>query len=518
MTKELIKKTKYLLKKSFPFGKVSLSTKTSQEYFKELTKLPNEFNVNSLKVDSEYIWPYLRNRLWIQLFGLSNNRTNRINLSPTAIQRGTFNDLPLSSRKKLKSKFGALEINDINEDMTNIDFLFLTVINSSEQTLLDNGQIYHRITDPFYEIAQKVGKAKKIEILKVKSKAIEKSLNYYHKVTYIFTPTIFRYGYSKKIRFFNLLSKLKKHIPSLNHNGVQLREAIDWELHTRDFYIELLQKIKPKIVLLNGFHYQTPLISACHALNITSIDIQHGIQVGWNPLYNNWKEMPTEGYQGLPDYFFVWGEKELTSINNVFKGEKHSPILTGFPWLEKQLELTEKLKDEYILNFNKYRVKTLLILQKQPEVPKIYKDLIKNSPEDHLWIIRHHPKGNKFTLNDFTESRKSNILLDSYIDNITLPHLFKHIDIVISEGSTVASEADYAGLSNFIFSDKGKSNYVDEIKNGHFFYMNDYKDFYSKLKLLDLTKKTSTAKLYATIDIENVFKELLSKQGNTNGK
>jgi len=525
----MIKKFKNILAR-YPFSKLrnirhqdigethTYTHKSAKEYFNELTHLAKTFDVNSLKVDDEYVWPYLRNRLWIQLFGISNNKMDRMNFPSTAVQKGSFRDLPLSSRNKLKSTFSALEIDDIDETLTNVDFLFLTVINSSEQTLLESGEIYHRITDPFYEIAKKVGTAKKIEILKVKSKAIEKSVNYRHKVTHILTPTIFRHGYVGKIKFSNFLSQLKKHIPSLNHNGLQLRESIDWELHTRDFYIELLQKINPKIVLLNGFHYQAPLISACHSLNITSVDIQHGIQVGWNPLYNNWNEMPQEGYQGVPNHFFVWGRKELFSINKVFTGTKHLPILTGFPWLEKQLELTDNLQEKYIQKFNKYRVKVLLVLQKQPEVPKLFKDLIENSPDDYLWIIRHHPKGSKFTLKDFTSSSQKNVLTDKYIDNVTLPHIFKHVNIAVSEGSTVASEADYFGLYNFIFSSKGRSNYVKEIKDGHFFYINKYQEFYSKIKILDLTNKISRANLYEKVNIENVFEELLMNKKRENEK
>jgi len=483
--------------------------KKPQEYFKELTSFASVYDVNSLKYEDEYVWPYLRNRLWIQLFGISNNKMERIDLAPTAIQRGSTVDLPFSSRKKLKSTYSALEINEIDNTLINTDFLFITVINSSEQTLLENGCIYHRITDPFYEIAKSVGKANKIEILKVKSKAIAKSLKYKHKVTYILTPSIFRYGYVKKIKFSDILSFLKKKIPSLSHSGRQLRASLDWELHTRDYYIELFQKIKPKVVFLNGFHYQAPLISACHALNILSVDIQHGIQVGWNPLYNNWKEMPAEGYQSLPNHFFVWGKKEFSSIEKVFFGTKHSPILTGYPWLEKQLEFSEGIKEDYKEKFNSYRVKILLVLQKQPKIAEIFKELIKNSPDDYLWIIRHHPKGNLFTIKDFTNLNKENILLDSYIDNVSLARLCEYVNIAISEGSTVAEEADYFGLYNFIVSTQGKKNYINEINEGHFFYIDKYQEFYDKIEKLDLSIKKSRANLYAKVNIQQVLKELL---------
>lgn len=492
--------------------------KSSEAYFKELSELKKSFDVNSLKMGTEYVWPYLRNRLWIQLYGLGNGNIKRRDLSHTAIHRGGPKDLLYKHRKRLIATYGAVELENINIGDEPLDFLFVTVINAAEQVVLEDGQIYHRITDPFYELAQKVGNAQKVEFLRVKTKSVEKSKNYYHKVLYILSPTIYKSGFIAKIKFGNLLSQLKKRVPSLVHSGEKLRASIDWEFHTRDFYIDVLRKLKPKVIFLNGFHFQTPLISAADYLGIITVDIQHGIQVGWNPLYNDWKEMPKEGYQGLPNYFWVWGQKEFNSIKKRFKGAKHSPTIVGSPWLDRQLELTTGLKENYVKKFDKYKVKILLALQKQPEVPKIYRELIKNSPKDFLWIIRHHPKGNRFNIHDFGESNQKNVLIDPYMDQITLPHLFQHVNVVISEGSSVASEADYAGVYNFIFSKKGRGNYINEIAKGHFFFIRNYKDFYVKIETLDMAKKVARAKLFEKVNTEEVFRKLLLEYGEKNEK
>jgi len=485
-------------------------TKNSIGYFKELTALIDNYKVNNIKYKDEYIWPYIRNRLWIQLYGIGNGNIQRCYMPPTAIQRGSRKDLSPKQRAQLKKKYNVKEVYEINE-ISNLDFLFITVLNASEQVELDNGKIYHRLTDPIYEIAKTIGSAKKIEFARVKTKAIEKSNRYYHKVEYIFPPQIYKTGYTNLMKFGNLLSKLKQYIPSIIHNGQEMREAINWELHTRDFYIDVLKKLNPKIIFLNGFHFQAPLISAAHFLGIKTVDVQHGIQVGWNPLYNDWKEMPEEGYQALPDYFFVWGHKEYSSIQKVFKGRKHTPIIAGFPWLEEQLNLYNPLDIKYIKKFNDYDVIVMLTLQRQSEVPKIYKDLIENSPKNYLWIVRHHPAGNRFKLTDFTSIKIENIIIDTYIDAINLSSLFRYVNIVVSEGSTVAAEADYFGVYNFIFSKKGRGNYKDEIKNGDFFYIKNYKEFYKQVNILDLNDRVSRAKLYEKVDLKQVLAKLLEK-------
>jgi len=514
----MLKKLKKFAKKVFFYKKaIKLKSKTAFEYFKELDSFIKSFDVNSLKLKEEYLWPYIRNKLWIQLYGISNGDMRKVNLLPTAIQRGSNADLNFKRRKEVKFKYNAKEIDELDDEVK-VDFLFITVINAAEQVELENGEIYHRITDPFYEIASKMGSTKKIEILRVKSKALEKSKKYFHKVLYVLPPAIYRYGYRYQIKFGKTLTYLKRKIPSIEHNGEALRQFIDWELHTRDFYIELFKKVNPKVVFLNGFHFQAPLISAAHSLGILTVDIQHGIQIGWNPLYNDWKEMPKEGYQALPDYFFVWSKKEFESNKRVFKGEKHKPMIVGFPWLDRQLELTNRLDSEYIKKINKYKIKILIAMQKQPIIPKVYKDLINNSSDDFLWIIRHHPKGNRFKAEDFNKENSKNIIIDKYIDNVSLGQLFKHINIVISEGSTVAAEADYAGLYNFIVGKKGKGNYVDEIDKGFFYYIKNYKEFFSTIKKLDLSKRVSRAELYKKVNLEKVFNLLLEEYNEKNRK
>ena len=119
-------------------------------------------------------------------------------------------------------------------------------------------------------------------------------------------------------------------------------------------------------------------------------------------------------------------------------------------------------------------------------------------------------------MNDFGENNQQNIIIDTYMDQITLPHLFPHINIVISEGSSVASEADYAGVYNFIFSKKGKGNYVNEIEEGHFFFIRGHKNFFEKVSKLDMTIRVSRAKLYEKINIEEEFRKLLFEHGGNN--
>lgn len=510
--KSITKKLKNTLRRSrlFVFLGKPPSEKTLQSYFQDLTSFASVVDVNKLRLGDEYLWPYFRQRLWVQLYGVGRGKTSKATMPADAMQRGGLKDVPLAARKELKERYNALDIQDIQPGKYNVDFLFMVVTNASEQVLLPNRKYYHRVSDPFYEIASEVGSALKMEMLRVKSPNLERSKKYYHKAQYVMAPVPSSHQYHLQMDYpVGLLKRLNRRIPSLHYTHTLFRRFIDWEMHTRDYYVELLKRINPRFVLLNGFHYQAPLISAAHHLGIRTIDIQHGIQVGYNPLYNNWEEMPPEGYQAVTDHFFVWGQKEAESIKKVFRGAKHSPIVTGYPWLARQLELTPPLEDQYKEKFSQYKTKVLLILQSQSVVPDIYKELIRLSPPDFLWIVRHHPKGNRFALDDFGATQHDNVLLDPYFDRIVLAQLFEHTDIAVSEGSTVAIEADYAGLYNFVFGDKGYENYTQEVDNGSFFHIKKAAHFYSKVAGLDLSVRTSRAGAYAKTDIKAIFQSLL---------
>jgi hypothetical protein len=497
----------------FRFGVRSLyKDPNAQEYMNELVQFIKSTDTNAFMLGEEYLWPYLRQRLWVQLYAAGNSKKAKMRMGPGAMQLGRPRDLPFTFRQQAKIEYDACDIEEIKHGEHEIDFLFLSVINSSEQVILDDGRIYHRVTDPIYEIASKIGNTKKIEMLRVKSKNLTRSKNYYHKVMHVIPPYIIKSGFNQAMRVpDDFIPNLKRNIYSINHSRETLRQFIDWELHTRDYYIDLLQRLSPKFLFLNGFHYQAPLISAAHSLGIKTIDIQHGIQVGWNPLYNHWPEMPKEGYQAVVDYFFVWGKKDADSIKRVFGGKKHSAIIAGAPWLERQIELTQPLLAEHAERLSKFKVRVLLILQNQSKMPAIYKKLIENSPPEYAWVIRHHPKGPRLSVDT---NGKDNVFISEYFDQVVLAQLFKHIDVVVSEGSTVAAEADYAGLYNFIFGKKGKDNYKQEIKSEHFFAIDTYEEIMEKLAILDFTIRKSRASVYARVNLENILIDMLKAEQN----
>ena len=503
---------KHFFKEAYYFKLSSSGRKRKHQpykvFFNEITTFTSKYNVNTLKINDEYIWPYIRNHIWIHICSVALGKSNRKYLNPIAIQNAHYKQVPINTRLNLKYTCNAYEIDEIDE--TKLDFLFFINTNGTEEVWIHD-KIYHRIIDPIYEVAQEIGKSEKVEIVKSNNMNIFKWKKYIHKSKIIFLeyviPDKFTLNKSYDEDFF---SKIKKYVPSIvltDHK--HLEEVISYELHIKNQYIKLLKKLNPKVICLHGFHYQAPLISAADALGILTVDLQHGIQVGWNPLYNVHTELPPSGYQAYPDYFAVWGHKEYENILKVFNSDKHKPILMGNPWLKKIEDFSVQLSEKIVERIRNYEVSILIIMQNQTAIPKLFLDIIEQSSDNILWIIRHHPKGEKYNPQDFSKSK--NILIDEDIDNILFNELFKHIDIAISEGSTLAMEANNFGINNIIIGETGKDNYKEEINNGTFFYLKDTNDFNIIFKKIIASAKEPKAKLIENIDTKYFLKSLLVK-------
>lgn len=483
--------------------------KTAEEYLKELTDFAAFFDVNCFKYKDEYLWPYLRQHFWVQLYLLGLGNKSGKDLISTRLQLGSHGHLPDFARNRFKREIGAIEIEDI-PIQSETDFLFLTVINASEQVELEDGSIYFRITDPVFEAASKVGSATKLEMIKVNSNAVRKVHRYKFKPLCVLPPSILTSGYTYEVTYHpEFLSLLSSRLPSLMIDKKRVDNVINWELHTKGYYKRILERINPKVLFVNGFHYHAPLLSAAQELNIVTVDIQHGIQIGWNPLYNNWNEMPKEGYRGVPDKFLVWGDSEFNHINKVFKSKNHEAILGGFPWLEKQFDYYPDISPKWLKEIDKYNSVYLIVLQNQTEVPLLYKELISKLGSNILWIVRHHPKGKRFTKEDFGAKVSSNLIIDPYFDKISLARLLKKCTACFSEGSTVSIEADYFGVVNFISSKEGYENYVNQIKKGHFFFIKNVNDYFSVVNKIDFSNKKSRTNEFSKVNLEEVMYKML---------
>ncbi|MCV6604160.1 MAG: hypothetical protein OIF34_02575, partial [Porticoccaceae bacterium] len=224
------------------------------------------------------------------------------------------------------------------------DFLFFTNLRGTEQTRID-GRIYNRITDPVFEVARTLGSAKKVEVIKSVGEIWP---HREHDVELLLPPLLRKVGYAALTDYpKDFFARVDKLLPEAKFNEKHYNDCVEWFFHQRDYYLQLLQQYRPKVVFFVGFDYHYALVCAAKELGIETVDLQHGVQAGWSPVYNHWQAVPQQGYSLLPDTFWVWGEYDAGKIRETFghmpKSAGNHPescgvraLVGGFPWLDRQ--------------------------------------------------------------------------------------------------------------------------------------------------------------------------------------
>jgi hypothetical protein len=443
--------------------KYKFRTLTYKSAFERVVKIPKHYDVNTLRLHDEYLWPYIRNDIMVALTGQNDYAKRHVKFTPFLSQKGHVENLPLEYRNIYKEKYGCIEIEELSE-YRDIDYLFVTNLSSVEDVEID-GRVYKRLTDPLYEAAGKFATPLKIELVKFKSKYIVNEKNYFHPAVALLPPVAYKKNYANEVVLDDeFIRILRKHCPTLPITKEFIKELLNWNLHTKAYWLDILKKTRPKAVLTIGYHRAGPMIAAAHDLGIKSVDIQHGVQRGWNPIYNDWEEMPAEGYQALPDIFAVWSQEEKEHISNIFRGSKHRALVTGYPWLTRQKDFAKHQVPKILLEKRKqYPVCALLSLQREKKVSKNIQVMIRQSP-DILWVVRSHPKGKAFQLSDF--AGMENIVAEPEINTMYVSQLLEYIDFHVTEGSTMIKEVAFFNVPSILIKEENLVNFEKEIAEG----------------------------------------------------
>ncbi|MCV3391537.1 hypothetical protein L8V88_00705 [Campylobacter sp. IFREMER_LSEM_CL2101] len=464
------------------------------------------YPVNCLKIQNTYIYPFLRNYLWIRMTMLSNKGIDVD--SPYILQGGGESKIPYRIRQAIKKRLNAVEIEELQENK--VDILFFTHISSGEN-LTVGGKIYQRLTDPFVEEFSKTVTVKKIGI--VKSSDIDLTPDdFHHPYIPLIYPYIFKRGYAEELPFsWDFLDVLKK-TTGLKFTKDSLKIFFDWEFFIKDWYKELLLKLKPKLVVCHHLQWNAPLFVAAQELGIKTADIQDGELIGGvNPTYNGWyKIMPREGYESLPNYFFMRSEKDCRHIEKEFTGLKHKAVLLGNPYLYIQKRfISGFIKNKYNNMFKKYNKIVVFLLAM--DLPDIFKDIVANSNEDVLFILRHHPNPvKKFSINDFFIPH-NNLLIGDDFDNCVIGELFNVCDCAISSGSAASKEFVQwkDNVASFVFNKVTSKHYQMEIDEGNLIFINDCNEFYEHLKKGTLSLSFEETKINTQKAIQQFITEEL---------
>ena len=425
----------------------------------KINDLEKKFDVSKLKYGDFNPWPFIRFKLIKKIrFEQSSNNFNHYN----KIKKKFFLKRIISFLKSFTHYLTSPIFND------KIDILYL--IKSYETRKNSNNRFFNEYSDPMVYF---VGKDLNIKVLELNDqKLFEKrkhenpntiSIDFIKYLTLIRVKTKIFFGIAKKSTNIDLL-KNELNVVNLEKELILLNEF-------SKTFEKILKKIKPKSVYLVCFYdmYSMAMSLACHRLKIKAIEYQHGFLNDYFSMYTNWSNVPSSGYELVPNIFWVWDKETKNKIDVWAKlTTKHSAIVGGNMWLSYN-----KKNNSYIKLEKKDKKKNILVVLQFSPLPEFFINFLKRNKDKFNWYFRKHP------LHQVPNNIKNSLecfAIESIetTSNRSLYETFTFIDANITLYSSVGFEAQCYNIPSIFMGENAENGFKTLLgKNGLYFAKNE---------------------------------------------
>ena len=421
--------------------------------FNLILEIENSVDTSLFTWNSFNTWPLIRKIIWFKL----------ISSSPTTSSIQEDNSLNIWSGIKeiISLPIKKLKRNKIKQDSVKIFFSrpeYLQEISSSK--------FIDRIVDPIIDLSSSNEKMTKYYLYKISK---EKKLIY--EFFYMNQETVFdvlNVGANQEIELDKIAVLLKIDRAELKLAYTkELREFLGWYYSAKSL---LSQHKKLKEIYVTCW-YLPDMMGICAAaseLGIRTIDIQHGKQGKYQAMYSGWTNIPSNGYDLMPEKFWCWGKPSCNHILDSSPNRtKHIPFVGGYPWINYYLKNIAQKKSTSINE----RIRVLLTMQppqgdNHERIPNfIIKFLKSKYTESVHFIFRLHPNDTEGKY--YCNERLKLINPNSYtIDEgkKNLYDLFGEVTHHITAFSSCCYEAQLFNLPTLLYGNDSKKIYQDEIK------------------------------------------------------
>ncbi|MCO7611923.1 hypothetical protein NJH83_16925 [Pseudomonas chlororaphis] len=251
---------------------------------------------------------------------------------------------------------------------------------------------------------------------------------------------------------------------SINFPAIK-KTLTQFDLH-KERFSKVLKSTQPKIVLVVTYYNIVgfSLMAAANALDIKTLDLQHGVQGPGHFAYGSWGRVPEGGWDMLPRLFWNWTPEDVANVNS-WGGEAHTGILGG--------RIFSQYLSEMDVEFSEYKTLTsriknsgctqVVLITLQPIEREDFIQALLNAMqsiecESVFWLFRLHPtmmeKQTFYSV--LFENQYSDLALCS---NLPLDYVLKLADLHITLNSSVTIEAALEGVPTLL--DHNCSYYMD---------------------------------------------------------
>jgi hypothetical protein len=240
-----------------------------------------------------------------------------------------------------------------------------------------------------------------------------------------------------------------------------------------------LSATTPRLVFVNCYYSLegAALMLACMRRGIVSIDVQHGVQGEQHVAYGRWINVPSSGYELLPEHFWCWSELEVRAIRSWAEGRtnRHSAFVGGNPWMEMWQDERSPFvaaADEAVRAVLHPERRTILVTLQWGMTDQTFLtpllELIATAGKSWTWWLRLHPvmRTRRRQIKAMLHARGlRDVLLDEPSD-FALPALLKHSDVHLTYSSSTVLEAAALGVASVVISPASAAYFPDLVRDG----------------------------------------------------
>jgi len=460
-------------------------------------------------------WPLIRYHFHLGFKSSSYFSKTKLRLTQPAnflskkLIRSKYKKYVLSCRMKLGL--------DTKQDIS------LFISNHSEHRDNYDGFLFNRLIDPYLMKLKDKGE----NVLKVNFDSREKPGSYLEEAVDLSLNDLWYFHDRLFVNDFSLEEMEKEfHLNELESSiGIKLnREKLFNDVQSirmfESFFLDLFRNSVVKKVFY-ACYYRIDyfgLTSACHSLNIDSIDIQHGKQGTFHPLYSHFGSIPTNGYKLLPTVFWNWGNESVRNIleyrNRV---DIHLPFCGGnlytamylndTSW-KKQLSIEQMSFLEKLKSFEKVIMIALQPPVKGASIPDYLLETINSSPKSWYWLFRQHPTYKEPMMQSIVSSN----IETEFSTSLPLYPLLMHSNYCMTRWSTVGYEAEQFKNIVIINDPIGKVLFEKEIIDRRFHYVKNDQELKEVLNEGKLSTLEQSFISVSEADFENIYEFLYKKK------
>ncbi|GAB7081850.1 hypothetical protein [Megalodesulfovibrio paquesii] len=441
----------------------------------QLVEIERRCDVNALRHHGLRVWPVMRLAIWQCIGGPASQF---LRLPGPDIKSTRF---ILSPRSQAALTARPAQIGPAGQEQAGPGPDFLLFSASGYYTDRCNGLAYNRHVDPLLDLFGETWNMVPLELAEgQRAPALPRK---YPGLTINYTTQCREVPVSKAgvITGFDSFRHTTQAVLGEEVSEARFLEELITLRAWRALYTQILQALQPRCVgIVCYYHVQAMgLAWACRSLGIPCVDLQHGKQGKYHGMYTHWTCMPPEGYELMPDHFWMWGEESRQNLTAGLPEDRTAPVVftAGNPWLTLWLDgpgcepPPEALHRLEARCAGRHPVLVSLQPLAEPLPPALLQVMLQSSPS-WLWLLRLHPRNASEAgpLAAWLAEKGVRNVEVTLANEMPLYSLLKRSVHHVTGFSSVAYEALQFGLSSTLFHPTALDLYPTYLECGHFRY------------------------------------------------